>query len=270
MHTMKYTPATRTSLPAVALAIALAALVVPPDAHGGVAITDVHVDIGLEGPDAGPDWGLHIHDEENDAEYAPSEAWFFVDPAHATLTQPAGAQWSFIGQTPGEAIYVLPQGQQTGLPFLGFSSEEVGPGTFDSGFNHDPRVNAAGRWIGFTVTAVSGPGEFSLWQTTGFGSPVVWVSSAQGGLTADDTVYVQEGAHAHFNWGFTEPGSYSITFVASGYVGGELVSSEPARFTFSTTPIPEPSAFAAVAGLGALALGTISRRRHLAQKPPVR
>jgi surface-anchored protein len=269
MHTMKTTPAIRTPIHAAALAAALATFAAPPIVLAQVAITDVHVDIGLEGPDAGPGWGLHIHDEENAAEYAPSEAWFRVAPSHATLTQPAGAQWSFIGQTPGESIYVLPQGQQAGLPFLGFSSEEVPAATFDNYFNNDSRVNATGRWIGFTVTAVSGPGEFSLWQTNGFGSPIVWASSAQGGLTVADTVYIQEGAHAHFNWGFTELGTYSITLVASGHIGGELVSSEPVSFTFSTAPIPEPSAFAALVGLAGLCLG-MTARRGPATKPAAR
>lgn len=261
MKTMN-TPATRHALRATAFAAALLAFAAPSAALAQIAITDVHVDIGLEGPDAGPDWGLHIHDEDNDTEHAPGDAWFYVDPVHATLTQPSGAQWSFIGQTPGEAIYVLPQGQQTGLPFLGLAASEVSAGTFDSYFNNDARVNANGRWIGFTVTAVSGPGEFSLWQTSGFGTPIVWASSAQGGLTAADTVFIQEGGHAHFNWGFTELGSYSITLVASGYVGGELVSSAPVSFTFSTAPIPEPSTFAAFAGLGALGASALRRRQR--------
>lgn len=264
MKTMN-TPATRPALRATAVVAALLAFAAPSAALAQIAITDVHVDIGLEGPDAGPDWGLHIHDEDNSAEYAPDEAWFYIDPAHATLAQPAGAQWSFIGQTPGEAIYVLPQGQQAGLPFLGLAAEEVSAGTFDSYFNNDSRVNATGRWIGFTVTSVTGPGEFSIWQTSGFGTPIVWASSAQGGLTAADTVFIQEGGHAHFNWGFTELGSYSITLVASGYVGGELVSSAPMSFSFSTSSIPESSAFAAFAGLAALALVASSRRRRPAR-----
>lgn len=250
----------RSSLRAPALAAALALLALAP-ADAQVAIADVHVDIGLEGPEAGAAWGIHVHDEDNDVEYAPDEAWFHVNPAYATLTQPAASQWSFIGGTPGETIYVLPQGQNPNLPFLGLAATEVAANTFDSYFNSDARVNATGRWIGFTITAVSGPGEFSLWQTDGFGSPIVWASSAQGGLGAADTVFIQEGAHAHFNWGFTELGSYSITFVASGFVGGEFVESAPVSFTFGTAPIPEPSAFAALAGLATLGLAATRRRR---------
>jgi hypothetical protein len=180
-----------------ALAAALFALTAPVGAQ--VAITDVHVDIGLEQPSG--DWGVHIHDEDNDEEYAPDAAYFLADPAFAGVTRPAGAQWDFLGGIGGDTIYVLPQGQQAGLPFLGFSAEEVTPGTFDSYFNSDSRVNASARWIGWRITAVSGPGDFSIWQSGQFGTPTVWVSTAQGGLTSADTVFIQEGGHAHFNWG---------------------------------------------------------------------
>lgn len=260
-HTLLLRSVLRAIVPGGAIPLALGAAA---SASAQVAIIDTHVDIGLEGPAAGPDWGLHVHDEENDAEYAPHEAYFFVDPAHAALPQPADAQWSFIGQTPGQTIYVLPQGQNPNLPFLGFAAAEVPSETFDQTFNNDSRVNAAGRWVGFTVTAVSGPGEFSIWQTGGFGAPIVWVSTFDGGLDATDTVHIQQGGHAHFNWGFTEAGTYSITVVASGYIGGELLTSEAATFTFSTVAIPEPSAFSALAGVGALGFAATRRRaaRH--------
>jgi surface-anchored protein len=246
-----------TTLPLLALCA-----VAPSATLAQVAIIDTHIDIGIAGPSAGSSWGFHIHDGDWDEEYAPSAAFFYINPAHATLTQPAGAQWSFIGQTVGAPIYVLPQGQNANLPFLGFAAEEVPANTFDSTFNSDSRVNATGRWIGFTVTSVSGPGEFSIWQTDGFGNPRVWVSTFEGGLTAADTVFIQQGGHAHFNWGFTAPGTYEVTLVASGFIGGVQHFSDPATFTFSTSnPIPEPAAFAALAGLAALGLAATRRRR---------
>jgi surface-anchored protein len=62
--------------------------------------------------------------------------------------------------------------------------------------------------------------------------------------------------HAHFGWGFTEEGTYDLTFEISGTHGVDGFKSATATYSFSV--IPEPSS----ALLGAIgALGLLRRRR---------
>ena len=116
----------------------------------------------------------------------------------------------------------------------------------------------------FDLAGNAGGAEFSLWQTSGGGTPPkVWMSTADGGITSDDVFYVLEGGHAHANWGFSEAGYYQIDFRFSGVLSGtmETVQTPVKTWHFGVEhqpeAIPEPSAFAllALAGAAAMLLG---------------
>jgi surface-anchored protein len=120
---------------------------------------------------------------------------------------PGGAQWSFLGTSSGNDIWVLPQSNTSGVPFLGVAAEEVG---------------ASGDWTGpisYEITGVTRPSgsHFSIFQTDAFGQPVVQVAT-QDGLS--DTLTVPVGSHSHYNWGFTKPGVYQMEMTASGTRSG--------------------------------------------------
>ncbi len=202
-----------------------------------------HVDIGIGYKPSGFD--LHVHQEDPiDMEYEPGEVVFLIGNAAATVS-PGGAYSGFLGSA-GTPIWVLPTSEVANLPFIGFGTEEL-----DSA-----------DWLGnitLSLASVSGPGNFSLWSVDSFGSPTVFMSSTDGSA-APDTLSLIPGSHAHYNLGFTAPGTYEVSFAASGThaIDGAILSG-PATYTFEV--VPEPSTWALL-GLGTAALGWMVANRR--------
>lgn len=161
-----------------------------------------HTDIGIGYDKDANEWDLHIHDEENDVEYAPpSDAVLWVKyAAHGPV--PQGPQWSFLG-TAGSRVWLLPMVEDSNLLCLGFGAEEIENGVF---------VNDE---FTMTLKSVVGPGHVAVFDADAFGEPVVWMSSRDG-INGADAVALPAGAHQHVNWAFSAPGDYVVSFEASG------------------------------------------------------
>lgn len=221
--------------------------ILPACAFAQVQLPADHVDLGI-GYAAGA-LELHWHHEASATEYAPHEAYAFI-PLASVISRPAGAQWDFTGAAATDPVYLAPAIDETpAVLFLGLGSEEIIDGTF--------QLNT----VTFSLQSASGPGVFSLWQNDFFGAPVVALSSLSGGASAFD---VTTGGHAHYNWGFSAPGIYELTFHVSGVLAGEtLPITDTATYTFAVgAPIPEPSTAAALAGAALLGFATCTRRRR--------
>ncbi|MBL9122820.1 MAG: choice-of-anchor M domain-containing protein [Planctomycetaceae bacterium] len=171
---------------------------------------------------------------------APHQALLFVDrPARGN--RPAGTSFDFVGVAAGQKYWRLPQSQNSKLLYLGANSYGTDFLDVASYVESDPRVGATvpAPWIKCTVTGVHGltpetpaPGAFSIWSSEDAG-PNVWVSSAQGGLTSQDGLFIIAQGHAHFNWGFTARGIYGIDIVASAYLGpGKTNPTASETYTF--------------------------------------
>lgn len=207
---------------------------------GPLALTVEHVDVAMAYPVATPSgWRFYWNDKDNWQEHAPGAAFAFGGP-QSQFARPSGSQWDFTGALAGQPLFVLPQAQDPSLPFLGIGAEGVAGSTFVGP-------------ISLRLTAVSGPGAFSLFQTDAFGGINPFLASANG-ITAADTLSVAAGSHVHYAWSFTQPGTYDLTMVASATLpGGTLTTSDPATFRFVV--VPEPSAFALViAACGGVAM----------------
>ncbi len=212
-------------------------LVIP--AFSQTFIQSGHVDIGIGYEDKAFD--LHVHQEEPlEQEFAPGEAVFAIGSAAAGVS-PGGAFTSSLGAS-GTPVWVLPSTENSQLPFLGFGTEEL----------------TASEWSGnisLSLKAISGPGTFSVWGTSGFGAPELKISTVDG-ITAGDRLPLVPGSHGHFNVGFSAPGDYSVTLEASGtHLIDGFRTSDPATYRFQV--IPEPSTWALAltgAGVGILAL----------------
>jgi surface-anchored protein len=165
------------------------------------SLTEGHVDVGLNYEDGA--WDLHVHDHDRDIEYEPDGALYYVAP-QALTSRPAGSEFDFIGVAAGQPFYRLPKNQNPEILFLGFGAEELEPGTFTTGY------------LDLALKAVNGPGELSIWDSTDTGPDVIWATAD--GITAADSLRVLEGAHAHFNWGFTAKGRYEVTVEAHGFL----------------------------------------------------
>lgn len=217
--------------------------------HGQLTYPFGHADIGIAYE--GGDWDPHFHDEETGLEYEPSEVVIFGSEANSAnfkLAAPGTGPFAFLGAS-GADVFIFPQVEDSGLPFLGIAAEEVDP----SDFVGDITIN---------LTGLSGPGSFFLYQTDGFGSPTVFFDSSDG-IDASDVLTIGIGSHAHYNWAFTGEGIYSVTMTASGILNDgfdTFSASAPATFTFGVNQVPEPSAYALIAGI--LVLGICAQRRR--------
>jgi surface-anchored protein len=77
------------------------------------------------------------------------------------------------------------------------------------------------------------------------------------GITAADTVPLPPGAHAHYYWGFTLPGTYELEVEVSGTHATDGL--QTSTQTLVITVVPEP----ATAGLLMLGgVGLLARRRR--------
>lgn len=224
------------------------ALAVSFNAAAQGTLTEGHTDVGIV-YEAGQ-WNLHIgrHDDLPPMEYAPNEAILQVGPA-SQATVPGNPLYGFLGPA-GSPVYILPQVQNAALLFLGLGTEEQASGVF---------VNDR---LTLSLTGVSGPGNFSMYEVGAFGTPTVLMNAGDG-ITAADKVDLLAGGHRHVNWAFTALGDYQVTFRASGILDhglGTFTQSAPATYTFSV--VPEPGSFA-LFGLGALVLLTARNRKLL-------
>jgi surface-anchored protein len=130
---------------------------------------------------------------------------------------------------------------------LGIASEELDPGDWSS--------------LRLSLVQFSGPtgGQFSLWQADLFGNPDVKMTTSDG-LGAGDSMLLTPGAHDHFNYGFTQPGVYDLTFQWKGVHKSEGAVAANGTYSFGVTAVPEPGTNALLA-LGLVGLACWKRRR---------
>jgi surface-anchored protein len=160
-----------------------------------------------------------------ESEYEPGELIVVVPELSVTT----------LGST---SYFWLPETQQAaadnGAPFLGIGFEEL----------------TASDWVGGTVSlkllGITGPGDFLLWQDDGFGGANVFFKSA------GDTMTLTAGSHTHFNWGFTQTGTYGLEFEITGTHADDGLQSGSDLYTFQVVPEPTTAMLGALGGLSLL------------------
>jgi surface-anchored protein len=236
--------------------VALASLsLFPGPASAQLIISTGHVDVGL-GYSMG-NWDLHIHDDVNMAEYDPATTRLVANAMSYQL-RPAHPAFDFLGVPAGASIFWLTEVPNPNYLQIGIGAEDNTPGTFANYLESDPRVNASGEYIQLRLKDFSGPGDFSLWTNNGL-APIVWMATSDG-IGSTDAVFTINGSHSDYNWAFTEPGEYQLTFEASAFLGpGATNLTLSGDVVYSFVAVPEPSSMFLVS-LAALA-GWRQRRR---------
>ncbi|GHB94156.1 choice-of-anchor M domain-containing protein [Cerasicoccus arenae] len=217
---------------------------------GLTIITHDHLDVGLAYEDDAWDLHIGIDDELNPGEHIeldPADALIYGDDTIRILA-PGSGNFGFLGEA-GEPVWIFPQSEITGVPYIGIGAEEINPLDFVGG-------------LSLSLINVSGPGDFILYQNDALSTPTVFMNSRDG-IDAGDNVGVTAGGHAHYNWAFTEPGVYQVYLQASGILNdGENTESWSAvtAYQFGINQVPEAEHYALLAGLALMGL-IVWRRR---------
>ncbi|MGV0384165.1 choice-of-anchor M domain-containing protein [Corynebacterium sp. 22_2729] len=109
---------------------------------------------------------------------------------------PADGGYEFTGAQPGQEVWVLPQTEVQGVPWLGWNTQSPA------------LIAQANRGVTMEYLGHQGPGQMSMFlQAGGFEKPQELWNSAQ--PTPQD-LWVDLNTHTHANWVFTEPGVHRV------------------------------------------------------------
>jgi len=178
--------------------------------------------------------------------FAPAD---LVAVTSATRASPTGLS-SVMGVADGAPIYVA--GSSLFQPNLGVSVASLDPAD----------------WTGsITITlsdwTIPHGAAFSLYTTNPEGTAVEEAFFSTFAITqtlANNSFTLAPGSQAHFQWGFTDPGFYTLEFTWTGHNTSSGPVSDHATFTFQV--VPEPSTVMLL--ILALAPVAIMRRRRMA------
>jgi surface-anchored protein len=223
-----------------------------------------HADLGLGDGDA---LELHLHCHagatvdgivlpDPGQEYPPTTAVIVVPESTVNYVHSIGGANADVaanmGLSVGNDYWLLPDtltlATTLHAPQFGLGAEDLNSGVFD------------GDSLTLSLLSMSGSGPMAGGQF-GLQNSDSWFITTADGITASDTIEgIPVGLHEHFNWYFTKPGDYEMTFEVSALVGG-VPESDINTFTFQV--VPEPSSLVLLASaISAGVMLFIFRRRQ--------
>lgn len=121
---------------------------------------------------------------------------------------PDDGSLDFLG-TPGESVWIAPQSVDWNDNWRPIWS---GIGAFDPAHEGDPEAipsNFSDDVMHFDLTEMDGPGDVQIFFKNSISPAEIVFNSAD---PAAQSVEYEVGAHGHFNWTFSKPGIYSMTW----------------------------------------------------------
>lgn len=231
------------------LAAFLVVLLGPGAARAQLYLDSGHIDLNVGFDAPASEFGLYAHHTPpvaNAAEDEPIDnaAFFVSDPGGKYAS--AGGILPFLGQS-GQPVWLIPQNNPPAtIPWVGFGGYGVdgidgAPAADLSLFDPIPALTGnptipAVR-IRFLRATVPTGADFALWQTSSTGSPNLFFSNRPG-TTAPQVLGLRRGQHAHFNWGFSQPGHYRIHLRLEGSIGGIPVPGRDFAVDFAVSVLP--------------------------------
>lgn len=220
-------------------------------------------------------WLLTLRDGAALDEYAGVRTGF-ADPERVLLRGdestrlevPDDPRYSFLGIA-GAFVWILPEASEDDLLTPGISTENRTAQTGWQGFGVSSNFLVQGvssgvflsNQITLTLASFSGPGNFFLFRTNGFGDPLLSFRTDDG-LNSGDSLLFNSVTHGHYNWAFTAPGDYYLGIRASGTLTGNQFTQSDVT-TFRIHIVPEPSA--SLLMLGSLSLLGNRRLRRISR-----
>lgn len=192
-----------------------------------------------------------------DVEYEAGAFWLGIgDVAKRSRSEGfATSTFDFLGVNVGQDFWFLPENNTSGLPRIGFSTDEL------SGADWGNVTFTLNR-----ITPVSGTAHFSAWQFDGSGAIQV-VSTT---LATPGSFSLAPEEHDHWNMAFSGEGVFNVefTFSATKKSDNQLYTATEA-FTFAVgnanfQAVPEPSSLALV-GVGVFGAAIRFARRRQAK-----
>ena len=214
------------------------------------------IGIGYVGNEFEPHWHLGENNEEVIVDGVPvsDPLGFEYEPgdliAQTSLseTRNSNSLWDPIGVNSGDTFYLFPETEDLSTPYVGIGTEELDP--------LDWSTNITLTLTGISGTGVTAGGIFSLYTLDSFLDPTFFMTTNDG-ITAGDAISVAANTHSHFNFAFTQLGTYNLTFEVSGTHSVDGPKTASATYTFEV--VPEPGSLALFL-LGSSAL-LLKRRR---------
>ncbi|GAA1695722.1 hypothetical protein GCM10009808_11190 [Microbacterium sediminicola] len=166
---------------------------------GATILNDGHVDIASVLESGVLDTKVKDTTESSDAVYRDAEDTVLQLLPDSETTIPASSTYSFLG-TSGDPVWMVAETQQSGLLWPGWSTEEIA-------------LSATQTGVEWTLTDVSGPGEFALFSSSPTQLGAVDVRfNTRDGVTDADTFTIPQNTHAHGSWAFSAEGAYCLAF----------------------------------------------------------
>jgi surface-anchored protein len=189
-----------------------------PDPNHPFTVDLYHTDVEVSFRTTG--WAVVIsHDlpgaGAKSLEIPTDEALLYANPKSRWVLPAIPPGYEFIGATPGEPLWILPQSAGTGALPLGIAAERADAGRLCRWNPEDARgADRPDLWFEVRLLDMRGPADanMALWQVDGVHPPVAFMSTHDGGITPEDVFHISANSHVHLNWGFTQPGLYAVDF----------------------------------------------------------
>ncbi|MEN8772376.1 MAG: choice-of-anchor M domain-containing protein [Akkermansiaceae bacterium] len=197
---------------------------------------EYQIDYRLDEKTPNQGWSTSIS-YDLDGSFADDEGIVRIDQAGVRLLAapstkliPANPPVGF-GQA-NEPLWILSQNNVPGELFLGWRAvyqQGLFQANVNGNYTPSPLGSISCRLLDVSGTGEERGGEFAMWTSTGFGPLEFHYNSTDGIDSGDFLSPIPAGGHSHYNWGFTKPGTYLVTFQNEGRLnpqnGGAYTSS---------------------------------------------
>lgn len=207
---------------------------------------ELHIDYDPTQSDPDDGWGFFVS-SDSDNDFNDDDGITRRDPANVRLVaSPASLReinsaTSRLGPI-GDPLWVLPQQQVPETLYLGFRNViDIGIFQISDNGNFTPSFfgNIILEMVSVTGSGPDSGGEFAMIESRAQGN-LEYHFDTTDGLDGNDRLEpVIVGGHTHYNWAMTQPGTYFVTFRASGRLNaGNQDTSAEGTYTFLVPHVP--------------------------------